>query len=141
MDILGVGFPELVLLFVIILLVMGPEDMQKVARTMGRWLAQVHQSEVWRSLVQLRRETQRIFYQMEQEASLKDMREIERTLEKELRQAVVFNKPMDAGGATNEPPEGSTGEAAPSEQASSADGPEAPAAGEEQAPPPPEVVS
>lgn len=140
MDILGVGFPELVLLFVIILLVVGPEDMQKAARTMGRWLAQVRQSEVWRSLVQLRREMQRIFYQMEQEASLKDMREIERTLEKELRQAVAF-KPMDAGAPANESPEGSAGEAETSEQAPSADAPGAPAAGEEQAPSPPEVVS
>lgn len=38
-----VGFSELVLIFVIALIVLGPERLPKVARTAGRWLGRARQ--------------------------------------------------------------------------------------------------
>lgn len=151
MDILGIGFPELVLLFIIVLLVMGPEDMQKTARTIGRWLADLRRSDVWRSLVQLRRETQRALYQVEREVNLEEnLREVERSLEKELRQAVTF-KPLESSAEASkaeadEPAQGkasatATAEASVVEEAPpspSRSGPDTPVAEDEPASPPAE---
>ncbi len=116
MDILGVGFPELVLIFVIILLVMGPEDMQKTARNLGRWIGKVRSSEVWRSLDQLRRETRRFLYRVEQEAQLGQIREIDRALAEETRQAMEF-KPLEGTLLPKPPHQPPTPEAAPLEVA------------------------
>ena len=67
MDILGVGFPELILIFIIILIVMGPKDMQKAARTLGRWLRRARTSAAWHSLAQLRAEIRHYFQELEYE--------------------------------------------------------------------------
>ncbi len=74
MEFLGIGLPELVIIFVILLLVMGPEDLQKTARTLGRWVHRARSSEVWRSLNALRREMQGQFTYWMQEIGMEDRR-------------------------------------------------------------------
>lgn len=56
-----VGFSELVLIFVIALIVLGPERLPKVARTAGRWLGRARQ---------MARSMQ---YELERELDLKEM--------------------------------------------------------------------
>ncbi len=56
-----VGFSELVLIFVLALLVLGPERLPKVARTVGRWLGRARQ---------MARSMQ---YELERELDMKDM--------------------------------------------------------------------
>ncbi|MFK8017137.1 MAG: Sec-independent protein translocase protein TatB [Gammaproteobacteria bacterium] len=56
-----VGFTELVLIFVIGLVVLGPERLPKVARTVGRWLGRARQ---------MARSMQ---YELERELDLKDL--------------------------------------------------------------------
>lgn len=56
-----VGFSELVLIFVLALLVLGPERLPKVARTAGRWLGRARQ---------MARSMQ---YELERELDMKDM--------------------------------------------------------------------
>ena len=48
MEILGIGAPELIFIILIALIVLGPKDMQKAGRTIGRWLNQLVRSDGWR---------------------------------------------------------------------------------------------
>ena len=48
MEILGIGASELVFIILIAIIVLGPKDMQKAGRTIGRWLNQVIRSDGWK---------------------------------------------------------------------------------------------
>jgi sec-independent protein translocase protein TatB len=48
MEILGIGFSELAFVVIIALIVLGPRDMQKAGRTIGKWLRDIVTSEGWR---------------------------------------------------------------------------------------------
>lgn len=48
MEILGIGAPELVFILLIVIIVLGPQDMQKAGKTVGRWLNQMKDSEGWK---------------------------------------------------------------------------------------------
>jgi len=48
MEILGIGASELIFILIIAIIVLGPKDMQKAGRTIGRWLNQVVRSDGWK---------------------------------------------------------------------------------------------
>jgi sec-independent protein translocase protein TatB len=48
MEILGIGASELIFILIIAIIVLGPKDMQKAGRTIGRWLNQLVQSDSWK---------------------------------------------------------------------------------------------
>lgn len=48
MDILGVGIPEIIFVIIISLIVLGPKDMEKTGRMIGRWLRDITRSEGWK---------------------------------------------------------------------------------------------
>ena len=48
MEILGIGAPELIFILLIAIIVLGPKDMQKAGRTIGRWLNQLIRSDGWK---------------------------------------------------------------------------------------------
>jgi sec-independent protein translocase protein TatB len=48
MEIFGVGAPELIFILLIAIIILGPKDMQKAGRTVGRWLNQVVRSDGWK---------------------------------------------------------------------------------------------
>ena len=48
MEILGIGASELIFILLIALIVLGPKDMQKAGRTIGRWLNQLIRSDSWK---------------------------------------------------------------------------------------------
>lgn len=50
MEILGIGAPELIFILLIAIIVLGPKDMQKAGRTVGRWLNQLRESEAWKMM-------------------------------------------------------------------------------------------
>lgn len=50
MEILGIGAPELIFILLIAIIVLGPKDMQKAGRTIGRWLNQLRESEAWKMM-------------------------------------------------------------------------------------------
>lgn len=49
MDFLGIGLPELALILVIVLIVLGPKDMAGTARRLARTVRTLTQSEFWRA--------------------------------------------------------------------------------------------
>lgn len=56
MEILGIGINELIFILIIALLVLGPKDMQKTGKTIGRWLRDISRSEGWKIFQQTSRE-------------------------------------------------------------------------------------
>jgi Sec-independent protein translocase protein TatA len=47
MEILGVGAPELIFIVIIVILILGPKDMEKAGLTIGRWLNKLIRSDSW----------------------------------------------------------------------------------------------
>jgi sec-independent protein translocase protein TatB len=87
MEILGIGPSELLFIVVIALIVLGPRDMQKAGRMIGKWLRKVVTSDGWRLFQQTSREIQTLPNRLMREAALDELREVQN----ELRQ------PLDAG--------------------------------------------
>ena len=98
MEILGIGAPELVFIVIIALIVLGPKDMQKTGRTIGRWLNQLVQSDSWKAFQQTSREIRNLPTNLMREANL----ELAET-EKELRKATDFRTPAPASSANRGP--------------------------------------
>jgi len=50
MEILGIGPTELVFIILIAIIVLGPKEMEKTGRTIGRWLNKLVNSEGWKTV-------------------------------------------------------------------------------------------
>jgi Sec-independent protein translocase protein TatA len=83
MEFLGIGAPELFFIFLIAIIVLGPKDMQKAGRTIGRWLNQLVRSDGWKALQQTSRELRNLPTTLMKEANL-DLQETERAIRREL---------------------------------------------------------
>ena len=79
MEILGVGWQELIFIFLIALIVLGPKDMQKAGKTIGRWLNQLVRSDGWKALQQTSRELRKLPTALMREANL-DLQETEQAI-------------------------------------------------------------
>jgi sec-independent protein translocase protein TatB len=88
MEILGIGAPELVFVIIIALIILGPKDMQKAGRTIGRWLNQLVQSDGWKAFQQTSREIRNLPTNLMRQANT----ELAET-EKEIRKATDFRIP------------------------------------------------
>lgn len=60
MEILGVGPLEIILVIVLALVVLGPQDMVVTARKMGAWVRKIARSELWREIMDTSREIRQI---------------------------------------------------------------------------------
>ena len=56
MEILGIGPSELIFIVIIALIILGPKDMQKAGRTIGKWLRSIVTSDGWKVFQQTSRE-------------------------------------------------------------------------------------
>ena len=81
MEFLGVGPSELIFIIVIALIVLGPKDMQKAGRTIGRWLNQLVRSDGWKAFQQTSREIRNMPTTLMREANM-EMAEMEKELRK-----------------------------------------------------------
>lgn len=89
MEILGIGPSELVFIIIIALIVLGPKDMQKAGRTIGKWLRQVVTSDGWKLFQQTSREIQTLPNRLMREAALDELKEVQ----KDLKQPLETNPP------------------------------------------------
>ena len=97
MEILGVGWQELIFIFLIALIVLGPRDMQKAGKTLGRWLNQLVRSDSWKALQQTSRELRKLPNTLMKEANLEELQEAERAL----RQGLDINPRRPASSSTD----------------------------------------
>jgi sec-independent protein translocase protein TatB len=83
MEILGIGWQELIFIVVIAIIVLGPKDMQKAGRTIGRWLNQLIQSDGWKVFQRTSSELRNLPRNLMREANM-EMREAEKELRRTL---------------------------------------------------------
>jgi sec-independent protein translocase protein TatB len=72
MEILGIGPMELLLILVIALIVMGPNDMVKTGRTIGKFLRQVVKSPTWQAVQQTSRDLRYLPNKLMREAGMEE---------------------------------------------------------------------
>jgi Sec-independent protein translocase protein TatA len=91
MNILGVGPLELIFIFLIAIIVLGPKDIVKASQTMGRWLRTIIRSDTWRIIRQTAREIRTIPTKMMNESGISD---ISKSIpsEAELKQAMGYDE-------------------------------------------------
>lgn len=79
MEIFGIGASELVFVLIIALIVLGPKDMQKAGRTIGRWLNQLVRSDSWKVFQKTSTELRNLPRNLMRDANI-EVGEIERDL-------------------------------------------------------------
>ncbi|HLO30434.1 MAG TPA: hypothetical protein VK249_14915 [Anaerolineales bacterium] len=79
MDIFGIGASELVFIILIAIIILGPKDMQKAGRTIGRWLNQLVRSDGWKIFQRTSSEIRNLPRNLMREANM-EMAEAEKDL-------------------------------------------------------------
>jgi sec-independent protein translocase protein TatB len=69
MEIFGIGISELIFVVIIALIVLGPKDMEKTGRTIGKWMRSVITSDSWRIFQQTSREIRTLPTKLMREAN------------------------------------------------------------------------
>ncbi len=69
MEILGIGTSELLFIVIIALIILGPKDMQKAGKTIGRWLRNLVTSDGWKIFQQTSRELRTLPNRLMREAN------------------------------------------------------------------------
>ena len=69
MEILGIGPSELVFIVILALIVLGPRDMQKAGKTIGKFLRKIVTSDGWRMFQQTSRELRTLPNRLMREAN------------------------------------------------------------------------
>ena len=100
MEFLGIGPAELLFIVIIALIILGPRDMQKAGRTLGKWLRRIVTSDGWRLFQQTSREIQTLPNRLMREAALDELKEMQKDirepldgLQRDLRQPLELNHP------------------------------------------------
>jgi sec-independent protein translocase protein TatB len=73
MEILGIGPLELLFILLIALIVLGPGDMAKAGRTIGRFMRKIIVSPEWRTVQKASRELKYLPNRLMREATLEDL--------------------------------------------------------------------
>ena len=69
MEILGIGMSELLFVVIIALIVLGPKDMQKAGRTIGKWMRDIVTSDGWKAFQKTSNEIRKLPAQMMRDAN------------------------------------------------------------------------
>lgn len=75
MEFLGIGPLELLFILLIALILLGPKDMAKSGRTIGRTLRKIVMSPQWRTITQTSKEIRNIPTRLMREAGLEEMQQ------------------------------------------------------------------
>jgi sec-independent protein translocase protein TatB len=76
MEILGIGASELFFIVLIAIIVLGPKDMQKAGKTVGRWLNQFIRSDGWKALQRASKEIRNLPTNLMREANMEEVQQI-----------------------------------------------------------------
>ena len=75
MEFLNIGPLELLAIIVIALLVLGPRDLAKTARSAGRFLNRMYKSEAWRTITRTSKEIRDLPNRLARDAALEELDE------------------------------------------------------------------
>ena len=73
MDILGIGMPELIFIVLIALIILGPKDMEKTGRAIGRFLNNLVRSDGWQAFRQTSKEVRNLPNRLMREANIEEL--------------------------------------------------------------------
>lgn len=73
MDIFGIGPTELAFIILIALILLGPKEMEKTGRTLGRFLRNLTRSDGWRAFQDTSREVRNLPNRLMREANFEEM--------------------------------------------------------------------
>jgi Sec-independent protein translocase protein TatA len=91
MDILGIGPLELFFIILIALIVLGPKDMVKAGRTLGKNLRKIVTSENWRTIQQASNEIRTLPNRLMREAGLDEVQKDLKTTTDSLKASLPTN--------------------------------------------------
>jgi sec-independent protein translocase protein TatB len=87
MDIFGIGPTELVFIILIALILLGPKEMEKTGRTIGRFLRDLTRSDSWRAFRDTSRELRNLPNRLMREANIEDLEKDVSKIGKEIEEA------------------------------------------------------
>ena len=90
MDIFGIGPTELVFIILIALILLGPKDMEKAGRAIGRFLRDMTKSEGWRAFRDTSRELRNLPNRLMREANLEDLEKDVGKIGKEIEESTTI---------------------------------------------------
>lgn len=76
MDILGIGPLELLFILLIALIVVGPKDLGKMARSAGRFLNRLYRSEFWHTMTETSQQIRTLPNRLAREAALEELDQV-----------------------------------------------------------------
>ena len=105
MEFLGIGPTELLFIIIIALIVLGPKDMQKAGRTIGKWMRKVITSDGWKFFQQTSREIQTLPNRLMREAALDELKDIQKDLKQPLEGIQRASQPASPVTTQSTPPD------------------------------------
>ena len=97
MEFLGIGPSELLFIIIIALIVLGPKDMQKTGRTIGKWMRKIITSDGWKLFQQTSREIQTLPNRLMREAAMDELKDLQKDLKKPLEVNSSPSQPNPSG--------------------------------------------
>ncbi len=102
MEILGIGPLELLFILLIALIAVGPKDLGKAARSMGRLLNQLYKSEAWQNLGEASRNIRALPNRLAREAALEELAQVKREMEEGVTSGIDQIKNFDLEGGPSD---------------------------------------
>ena len=92
MDVIGIGPLELMFIILIVILVVGPRDIGKTARSVGKFLNRLYKSEEWQNLTKASRALRTLPQRLAREAELEELASIRNSLKDTARELQTARK-------------------------------------------------
>jgi Sec-independent protein translocase protein TatA len=74
MDILGIGPLELIFILILAIVILGPKDLEKTGKSIGRGLAKIVKSDTWKTVQQTQKKLKTLPNELMREAGLEEMK-------------------------------------------------------------------
>jgi sec-independent protein translocase protein TatB len=107
MEILGIGPMELVFILIIALIILGPKDMAKAGRTLGKFMRDVVKSDTWKAIRTTTKEIEHLPNRMMREAGLeedlKDLNNLSKSLNADELTKTIKPPSIPQGRSTSKP--------------------------------------
>ena len=87
MDVLGIGPLELLFILIIVIVVVGPRDISKTARALGRGLNTLYKSEGWKAFNEVSRQLRGLPNRLAREAELEEIQRAARDIKETIAAA------------------------------------------------------
>jgi sec-independent protein translocase protein TatB len=128
MDILGIGPLELLFILIIALIVVGPKDLARVGRTLGRTLNRIYRSDSWRVLNEASQTIRTLPNRLAREAALEDLdslkNDVDKTRQELESESRKFDQSLKAWTQPSPPSESAENESDTSELLSTSEPPQ-----------------